>query len=40
MIEVELTPDMLSRAKKKAKEMGQLRNSITKGDGNVAGFLG
>jgi len=40
MIEVELTPDMLSRAKQKAKEMGRLRNSITKGEGNVAGFLG
>lgn len=30
---------MLARAKQRAEEMGALNYSITKGDGNVAGFL-
>lgn len=40
MIEVEITQEMLQRAKQKDVEMGTLRNSITKGEGNVIGFLG
>ncbi len=40
MIEIKITKDMLSKAKNSAKEMGTLRNSITKGHGNIAGFLG
>lgn len=40
MIELEITPEMLEKAKKKAAEMGRLNNSITKGAGNVTGFLG
>lgn len=40
MIEVLITPEMIKEAKKKAKELGVLKNSITKGDGNVAGILG
>lgn len=40
MIEVEITEQMKQRAWRKAREMGKLKNSITKGDGNIAGFLG
>lgn len=40
MIEVEITDDMISRARKKAKEMGTLKNSITFGMGNLIGFIG
>lgn len=39
-IEVAITPAMRARAALKAKEMGTLRNSIRKGEGNLAGFLG
>lgn len=37
---VEFTLDMLEIARDKAKEMGNLNNSITNGEGNEAGFLG
>jgi hypothetical protein len=40
MIEVEITPAMKKRAQRKAREMGKLKGSITKGQGNIAGFLG
>ena len=40
MIEVEVTGEMLVRARDKAAEMGQLKRSITKGQGNLAGFVG
>jgi hypothetical protein len=40
MIEVEITQDMKQRAWRKAREMGEINNSITKGEGNIAGFLG
>lgn len=40
MIEVEITDDMINRARKKAKEMGRLNNSITAGMGNLVGFIG
>lgn len=40
MIEVELTPEMVKEAKKEAEELGVLKNSITKGVGNVVGILG
>ena len=40
MIEIEITDDMLSSATRKAEEMGKLNNSILKGKGNIAGFLG
>lgn len=39
-IEVPITPEMLERAKAKAADLGELRNSIRKGQGNLAGFLG
>lgn len=40
MIEVEVTDEMLNRAKQKSAEVGTIRNSITRGRGNLAGFLG
>tara|TARA_Y100000034_G_scaffold125612_1_gene175577 strand:+ start:1052 stop:1549 length:498 start_codon:yes stop_codon:yes gene_type:complete len=40
MIEVLITPNMVEKAKKKATELGTLKNSITKGKGNLAGFIG
>lgn len=40
MIEVVVTPQMLVEARDKAAEMGKLRNSITSGAGNIAGFIG
>lgn len=40
MIEIVVTADMLVDARDKAAEMGKLRNSITNGAGNIAGFIG
>lgn len=40
MIEVQITKDMLKRAKKRSEAMGIINNSITSGQGNIAGFLG
>lgn len=40
MIEVTITDEMKNKALAKAEEMGKLRNSITSGDGNLAGFIG
>ena len=40
MIEIEITEAMKKRAWRKARSMGQLKNSITAGQGNIAGFLG
>ena len=40
MIEIEITPQMKQRAWAKARKMGKLKNSITQGEGNIAGFLG
>jgi hypothetical protein len=40
MIEVEVTGEMLVRARDKAAAMGSLRRSITNGQGNLAGFVG
>ena len=40
MIEVEITDEMLCAARKKAVEMGKLYKSITRGQGNLAGFIG
>jgi hypothetical protein len=39
-LEIAITPEMLARAKAKADEMGELKNSIRRGTGNLAGFLG
>ena len=40
MIEIKITQEMKQRAWRKARQMGEINNSITKGDGNIAGFLG
>ena len=40
MKELVITPNMLVEARDKAVEMGQLYNSITRGAGNIAGFIG
>ena len=40
MLKVEITEKMKKVAKEKAQEMGELKNSILKGQGNVTGFLG
>ena len=40
MIELEITKEMKNRAWRKAREMGVIHNSIMKGGGNIAGFLG
>lgn len=37
---VQITADMLATAQAKSAEMGTLKNSIRKGKGNLAGFLG
>jgi hypothetical protein len=40
MIEIKITDEMKKRAWSKARSMGEINNSITKGGGNIAGFLG
>jgi len=40
MLKVEITDKMKKVAKEKAEDMGELKNSILKGQGNVTGFLG
>ena len=40
VIEKKISPDMVDKAVSKAIQMGQLNNSITKGKGNISGFLG
>jgi hypothetical protein len=40
MIEIKVSDETLLEARKQAVEMGMLNNSITRGQGNVAGFVG
>ena len=40
MIEVRITDEMIQLATDKSIEMGKLNNSILKGRGNIAGFIG
>ena len=40
MIELPVSDKTLLKAREQAVEMGKLNNSITKGQGNVAGFVG
>tara|TARA_R110002020_G_scaffold453136_2_gene667821 strand:+ start:1409 stop:1876 length:468 start_codon:yes stop_codon:yes gene_type:complete len=40
MEEVEITIDMLDKARFLARDLGKLNNSILKGKGNLAGFIG
>lgn len=40
MLQVSITDEMQSDAKKRSDGMGVLKNSVTLGDGNLSGFLG
>lgn len=40
MISISVTDESIQEATEMANDMGKLRNSITSGDGNIAGFLG
>ena len=40
MIEIEISDYYNVKAKVMDKKMGSLNNSITKGEGNIAGFIG
>jgi hypothetical protein len=40
MVEILITDEMLIKARRKAIDLGQLNNSIERGDGNLVGFLG
>lgn len=40
MREVAITDKVLYKCVKKAQKLGRLRNSITKGEGNIAGYVG
>ena len=40
MIELDITEDQILKAKGLAEDLGKLNNSITSGDGNLAGFIG
>ena len=40
MIKIDINNEMIESAKSKARDLGKLNNSITKGKGNLAGFLG
>lgn len=40
MVEIEITDDMLLKARRKAIDLGLINNSIERGDGNLVGFLG
>jgi hypothetical protein len=40
MIELEVTNKILMEARSRAKKLGHLHNSITKGAGNLAGYVG
>lgn len=39
-IEFKIPPEMLAKAVEEGKKLGELRNSITRGEGNTAGLLG
>lgn len=40
MKHIKISKSFIDKAKSKSNQMGQLRNSITKGAGNIHGFLG
>jgi len=40
IVEIPFTEEMVKSAKKKAKALGEIKNSILKGKGNLAGYLG
>lgn len=40
MIKVDICPKIIEAAKRLGDEMGELNNSITRGEGNLAGYVG
>ena len=40
MVRIKTTQEMIDRCQLKAKSLGSINNSITKGGGNLAGYLG
>jgi hypothetical protein len=40
MLEIAVTDEMRARAEAKANELGELHNSVTRGEGNIYGCLG
>ena len=40
MIEIEITSDMIDQARIRSDQLGELKNSVTRGKGNMTGFLG
>lgn len=40
MIEIKITDEIYRQAWAKSRDMGKLKNSITEGEGNIAGFIG
>ena len=40
IVEIPFTEKMVKSARRKAKSLGQISNSILKGKGNFAGYLG
>jgi hypothetical protein len=40
MLEIKIQKEWIENSKKKAEEMGRLKHSILKGQGNITGFLG
>ena len=40
MIKLDFTKDMIRSAREKAESLGSINNSILRGGGNVAGYLG
>lgn len=40
IVEVDITDEMRAQANLKAEKLGELKNSITRGQGNMAGYIG
>jgi hypothetical protein len=40
LVSLKVDTDIVTHAHKKSVEMGELKNSITKGEGNLVGFIG
>jgi hypothetical protein len=40
ILQFDITDDISKAAQKKSQRLGRLKNSITKGDGNFAGYIG
>ena len=40
MVEVKIPDKLIKLAEERSKKLGVLKNSITKGEGNIAGYIG